>query len=90
VTGQCLTRRRKVAAFFHGSIEITMSSLDLPEYRSDDVGQRSPGGKAQYCLVRQLKTPLMVDDTGFFIDALKGFPGPYAAMSYILSVIPAS
>ena len=29
--------------------------------------------------------PLMVDDTAFFIDALNGFPGPYAA--YVLSTI---
>jgi len=27
----------------------------------------------------QLKIPLIVDDTGFFIDALNGFPGTYAA-----------
>ena len=35
-------------------------------------------GKAGYAY-GQLKTPLIVDDTGFFIDALNGFPGPYAA-----------
>jgi len=41
-------------------------------------------GKAQYAY-EHLKTTLMVDDTGFFIDALKGFPGPYAA--YVLQSI---
>jgi XTP/dITP diphosphohydrolase len=41
-------------------------------------------GKAGYAY-EQLKTPLIVDDTGFFIDALNGFPGPYAA--YILNTI---
>ncbi len=45
---------------------------------------RSPRGKAQYAF-ENLNTPVMVDDTGFFIDALKGFPGPYAA--YVLHSI---
>jgi len=58
-------------------------SLDLPEYRSEDVGEIARG-KAQYAYA-QLKSPLIVDDTGFFIDALHGFPGPYAA--YVLKSI---
>lgn len=41
-------------------------------------------GKARYAY-EQLKTPLIVDDTGFFINALNGFPGPYAA--YVLNTI---
>jgi XTP/dITP diphosphohydrolase len=73
----------EVAAFFKGSVEVTHVSLDLPEYRSDDVGEIARG-KAQYAY-SQLKTPVMVDDTGLFIDALKGFPGPYAA--YVLQSI---
>ncbi len=35
-------------------------------------------GKAIYAW-KQLKKPVMVDDTGLFIDALGGFPGPFAA-----------
>lgn len=41
-------------------------------------------GKAGHAY-EQLKTPLIVDDTGFFVDALNGFPGPYAA--YVLNTI---
>ena len=67
----------EVAAFFTGIADIIHVSLDLPEYRSDDVGEIARG-KAQYAY-SQLKIPLIVDDTGLFIDALKGFPGPYAA-----------
>ncbi len=67
----------EVAAFFSGDVEVTHVALDLPEHRSDDVGEIARE-KAQYAY-EQLKTPLMVDDTGLFIDALKGFPGPYAA-----------
>lgn len=71
------------AAFFRKSVIITHVSLDLPEYRSDDVGEIARG-KAHFAY-SQLKTPLIVDDTGFFIDALNGFPGPYAA--YVLKSI---
>ena len=73
----------EVAAFFKGFVEVTHVSLDLPEYRSDDIGEIARG-KAEYAY-SQLKTPVMVDDTGLFIDALKGFPGPYAA--YVLQSI---
>ena len=73
----------EVAAFFQGSVEVTHMSLDLPEYRSDDLGEIARG-KALYAY-EHLNIPLIVDDTGFFIDALKGFPGPYAA--YVLHSI---
>jgi XTP/dITP diphosphohydrolase len=51
--------------------------LDIPELRSDDVIEISRQ-KAHYAFDKLL-TPLIVDDTSFSIDALKGFPGPYAA-----------
>ena len=73
----------EVAAFFGGIIEVTHISLDIPEHRSDDVGEIARG-KAEYAYER-LRTPLIVDDTGFSIDALNGFPGPYAA--YVLHSI---
>lgn len=82
VTGNA-NKAAEVAAFFKGSAEITHVALELPEYRSDDVGEIARG-KAEYAWT-QLKTPLIVDDTGFFIDALNGFPGPYAA--YVLKSI---
>jgi len=73
----------EVAAFFGGTIEVTHISLDIPEHRSEDVGEIARG-KAQYAYER-LRTPLIVDDTGFSIDALNGFPGPYAA--YVLHTL---
>ena len=73
----------EVAAFFGGIIEVTHVSLDIPEHRSDNVGEIARG-KAQYAY-EHLRTPLIVDDTGFSIDALNGFPGPYAA--YVLGTI---
>jgi XTP/dITP diphosphohydrolase len=67
----------EVAAFFGGSLEVDHVCLEVPEHRSSDVAEIARG-KAQFAY-RQLNTPLIVDDTGFFIDALDGFPGPYAA-----------
>ena len=67
----------EVAAFFGGTLEVDHVALDMPEHRSDDVA-RIAREKAEYAY-EHLKTPLIVDDTGFFIKALHGFPGPYAA-----------
>ena len=67
----------EVAAYFGGMIDVDHITLEMPEHRSDDVAAIA-GGKAEYAY-RQLKRPLIVDDTAFCIDALHGFPGPYAA-----------
>jgi len=76
-------KAREVAAFFGGLVEISHVALDIPELRSDDI-QEIAREKARYAYDR-IHRPLMVDDTAFFIDALNGFPGPYAA--YVLSTI---
>jgi XTP/dITP diphosphohydrolase len=73
----------EVAAFFGGLLEVDHVVLDVPEHRSNDISEIARE-KARYAF-RQLKTPLIVDDTGFFINALGGFPGPYAA--YVLYTI---
>lgn len=76
-------KAREVGEFFGGSPEICYVPLDIPELRSDNVIEISRQ-KAQYAFDRLL-TPLIVDDTSLSIDALKGFPGPYAA--YVLNSI---
>jgi XTP/dITP diphosphohydrolase len=76
VTGNA-NKAREVAALFGGLLEVAHVTLDLPEHRSEDVGEIA-AGKARFAY-GQLRTPLIVDDTGFSIDALNGFPGPYAA-----------
>jgi len=76
-------KAREVAEFFGGFPEVTFVPLEIPELRSDDVGVISRQ-KAQYAY-DHLLTPLIVDDTSFSIDALNGFPGPYAA--YVLHSI---
>jgi XTP/dITP diphosphohydrolase len=73
----------EVAAFFGGTLEVDHVALEIPEYRSNDIAEIARE-KVRYAY-RRLKTQLIVDDTGFFIDALEGFPGPYAA--YVLNSI---
>lgn len=67
----------EVSAFFNGLLEVDHVALEVPEHRSSDVAEIARN-KAHYAY-SQLNTPLIVDDTGFFIDALNGFPGTYAA-----------
>jgi XTP/dITP diphosphohydrolase len=78
-----INKAREVAEFFAGVLDVTHVKLEIPELRSDDVEIISRQ-KAQYAYDKLL-TPLIVDDTSFSIDALKGFPGPYAA--YVLDSI---
>jgi XTP/dITP diphosphohydrolase len=76
-------KAREIEAFFGGAIEVAHFALEIPEHRSDDVVEIARG-KAQFAF-DTLNVPLIVDDTGFSINALKGFPGPYAA--YVLRTI---
>jgi XTP/dITP diphosphohydrolase len=76
-------KAREVEEFFGGFLDVTFVPLEIPELRSDDVEIISRQ-KAQYAY-DHLLTPLIVDDTSFSIDALNGFPGPYAA--YVLHSI---
>ena len=73
----------EVAAFFGGLIEVGHVSIDIPEHRSNNIAEIAKE-KARYAF-GHLNTPLIVDDTGLFIDALAGFPGPYAA--YVLNTL---
>jgi XTP/dITP diphosphohydrolase len=72
-----INKAKEVGAFFNNELEVSHISLEIPEIRSDDIGliARSKAGFAY----EHLHTPLIVDDTEFSIDALGGFPGPYAA-----------
>jgi XTP/dITP diphosphohydrolase len=78
-----VTSNTNKAEFFGGVLDVTHVPLEIPELRSDDVEVISRQ-KAQYAY-DHLLTPLIVDDTSFSIDALNGFPGPYAA--YVLHSI---
>jgi XTP/dITP diphosphohydrolase len=76
-------KAREVAAFFDGDPEVEHVRLECPEFRDADVGEIARG-KARFAW-EELARPLIVDDTAFAVQALKGFPGPYAA--YVLDTI---
>lgn len=73
----------EIIAFFGPAFQVEHVSMEIPEYRHDDVGEIARK-KAEYAY-GIIKRQLMVDDTAFCIDALNGFPGPYAA--YVLATI---
>lgn len=73
----------EVAAFFGGLLEVDHIALEIPEPRSSDIAAIATE-KARYAF-GLLKSPVIVDDTGLFIDALGGFPGTYAA--FVLNAI---
>ncbi len=76
-------KAEEVAAFLEGTVAVEHVPLDCPEYRDDEVGPIARE-KARFAY-ETLRRPLIVDDTGFFVNALRGFPGPYAA--YVLNTL---
>ena len=70
-------KAREAAAYFAGVLDVEHIALECPEFRHVDIGEIARG-KAEFAY-GVLSRPLIVDDTGLFIDALDGFPGPCAA-----------
>lgn len=58
-------------------ITVVQKSLDYPELQSDKLETIAKFG-AEWA-AKKLNQEVMVDDSGLFIDAFGGFPGPYSA-----------
>jgi XTP/dITP diphosphohydrolase len=59
-------------------VEFDTTSIKKHEIRSESVEEIArAAAKVAYDNLRQ---PVVVDDTGFFVDSLNGFPGSYAAI----------
>jgi XTP/dITP diphosphohydrolase len=58
-------------------IEVIQNSDGYPELQEDELEPIAAYG-ARWA-ADKLRMPVMVDDSGLFIKALKGFPGPYSA-----------
>ncbi|MDA1196566.1 MAG: RdgB/HAM1 family non-canonical purine NTP pyrophosphatase [Nanoarchaeota archaeon] len=74
------SNKHKVAEFeavLKGIAELEHIEIDYPEMRSDDSGEISKVAAKQ--LADTLKKTIIVEDSGMFIDALKGFPGTCSA-----------
>jgi len=70
-------KAREISLFFEGVAEVTHVALECPEIRHESV-RKIAMKKAEFAY-EEIHTPLICDDTGFYIHALRGFPGPYAA-----------
>lgn len=67
---------RLAEKFLHPhNISLEGKHLDLIEMQSDDIAQIAIE-KAKQAFAA-IKSPLFVNDAGWYITALKGFPGPY-------------
>ncbi len=91
----CQLPKRKVVFFATGNINkfnearrilsqqglaVGMLKLKGDEIQSEslkEIAQKSVKNAYQRC-----KLPIFVEDAGLFVDALNGFPGPYAAYVY--------
>ena len=76
-----LTELRPLFERFGVSFETT--SVEKFEIRADDV--EAVAHKAAIAAYNALKRPVVLDDSGLFVDALNGFPGTYSA--YVLKAI---
>jgi len=64
-------------------IEVEMKDLDLYEIQSESLEEIAKVYAKE--AFEYLKEPIIVEDSGLFINALKGFPGPYS--SYVNKTI---
>jgi XTP/dITP diphosphohydrolase len=56
---------------------LRVKSLEIQSDSLEDIAKTSVT-----CAFRKCKQPLIVEDAGLFVEALRGFPGPYAAYVY--------
>ena len=61
-------------------VEFQRIRQPYPEVRSDDVAEVALKG-VEY-VHNKVGGPVIVEDSGFFVNALNGFPGAYSAMVY--------
>lgn len=69
---------RAVLAEFN--ISVGMLKIKNNEIQSDSLKEIAK--KSAFELFRQYGLPILVEDSGLFVEALNGFPGPYAAYVY--------
>ncbi len=61
-------------------IAVGMLRVKALEIQSDSLGQIAQASVIS--AFNRCHLPVMVEDAGLFVEALKGFPGPYAAYVY--------
>lgn len=69
--------------FLKDDVEVLMLRKRYLEIQSEDLEEIAL--ESMKYLSKELKLPMMIEDSGLFIDCLNGFPGPYS--SYIFEKI---
>ena len=80
VTGNLGKVREAKAMFEKLGIDMQQLAYEYPELQSDDLGEIAKYGAKDAAM--HLKKPIIVEDAGIFISALKGFPGPYSSFTF--------
>ena len=62
-----------------GETAVTQVDYDYDEVQAADVAEIAARGAQEAYEALDGDEPVIVDDTGFYIHALDGFPGPFAA-----------
>lgn len=70
-------KAEEAAGILYGLAEVEHVALECPEVRDESVAEVAKG-KAAFAYAT-LNRPVITDDTGFFVQALNGFPGSCAA-----------
>lgn len=70
------SNKRKIAeltTLLEPEIKVEVMKLEYPELKLEDPCEISKAAAKMLC--ERMKKPVLVEDSGFFVDALKGFPG---------------
>ena len=62
--------------------DVSQFDYDYVEVQSDDLAEIAAHGASESFEAAGGDDPVIVDDSGLFVDALGGFPGPYSSYVY--------
>jgi len=77
VTGNMHKFHEARAVLREFEISTAMLNLDTTEVQADDIDTIAKASVLE--AARKSRMPVLVEDAGLFIEALKGFPGPYSS-----------
>lgn len=80
VTGNVHKFHEAKAVLREFGITTAMLNLDATEIQADEIEAIAKTSAIE--AAQKSRMPIFVEDAGLFIDALKGFPGPYSAYVY--------
>ncbi|APW97673.1 non-canonical purine NTP pyrophosphatase [Halobiforma lacisalsi AJ5] len=72
-------KAREAQAYLDGITAVNRVEYDYTEIQSDSLAEIATRGARESFEELPGTEPVLVGDTGLFVDALGGFPGPYSA-----------